>query len=69
MSAHAHFKALDRYPVVECPGCKVAMALINLRAVLPSDNQYCGTYRCEQCGTDTQRQFKRPPQRGTGMNR
>jgi hypothetical protein len=46
-------------PVVMCPGCNVSMALKDLQPLLFSSDLYTAVYRCEQCGTETKREFKR----------
>ena len=42
-------------PVVMCPGCKKAMRLRLLEPA--SGNLETATFYCEQCGTETKREF------------
>jgi len=39
-----------------CPGCKIEMRIVSTEA--KSDGLATVTYRCDQCGTETQRTFK-----------
>jgi DNA-directed RNA polymerase subunit RPC12/RpoP len=50
--------SLQLFPSVECPGCKIAMKLKDLRPVMFAPRLYTGTYRCERCGTETKREFR-----------
>jgi hypothetical protein len=50
--------AFRSFPNVECPGCKIAMKLKDLRPVMFARRLYTGTYRCERCGTETKREFR-----------
>jgi DNA-directed RNA polymerase subunit RPC12/RpoP len=52
-------RALDQqaFPVVQCPGCQMAMRVIASDAGL--NELHTVTYRCDGCGTETQRLFKR----------
>jgi hypothetical protein len=47
---------LDGLPVVECPGCKVKMAVILVEPMTPNDCMDEVTYQCPQCNTETKRQ-------------
>lgn len=54
-------KADDPIPVVICPGCKKPM---RLRLLEPASGTLeTATYRCEQCGTETKREFVRDKKR------
>ena len=48
-------------PVVMCPGCKKAMRLRLLEPA--SGNLETATFYCEQCGTETKREFVRDRKR------
>ena len=48
-------------PVVMCPGCKKAMRLRLLEPA--SGNLETATFHCEQCGTETKREFVRDKKR------
>ena len=48
-------------PVVMCPGCKKAMRLRLLEPA--SGNLETATFYCEQCGTETKREFVRDKKR------
>jgi hypothetical protein len=48
-------------PVVMCPGCKKAMLLRLLEPA--SGNLETATFYCEQCGTETKREFVRDKKR------
>jgi hypothetical protein len=47
----------QRLPEVMCPGCQVLMRLISSEPSAP--NLHTATYKCERCGTETKRDFKR----------
>jgi predicted Zn finger-like uncharacterized protein len=52
-------QALDRqtFPVVQCPGCQTPMRVVASQAGL--NELHAVTYRCEGCGTETERMLKR----------
>jgi hypothetical protein len=58
-TTHNTIKPFERFPVVICPGCKVAMVLKETRPIMFSSDLFTATYRCEQCHVDTKREFKR----------
>jgi RNase P subunit RPR2 len=43
-----------------CPGCRKPMVFVEKRHILFSDGLLEVTYRCETCGTETQRIVKEP---------
>jgi hypothetical protein len=45
------------WPVVLCPGCKLPMTL--QRSEPATEGLQTATYKCERCGTETKREFKR----------
>jgi uncharacterized protein YbaR (Trm112 family) len=48
-------------PVVMCPGCKTAM---RLRLLEPAGGELeTATFYCEQCGTESKREFVRDNKR------
>jgi hypothetical protein len=49
-------RLIDNMPIVTCPGCLIPMAI---RTPMPISGTelYRATFRCPQCGTDTERQF------------
>jgi predicted Zn finger-like uncharacterized protein len=47
----------DTFPIVRCPGCQTPMLVVASEAG-PSE-LHAVTYRCERCGTETQRMLKR----------
>jgi hypothetical protein len=54
-------KADDPIPIVTCPGCKKPM---QLRLLQPASGILeTATYHCEQCGTETKREFVRDKKR------
>jgi hypothetical protein len=50
------------FPVVTCPGCQTAMRALVTESISPDLHETM--YRCEQCGTETLRIFKRPQETG-----
>jgi len=58
-TTHNTIKPFERFPVVVCPGCKVAMVLKETRPILFTGDLFTATYHCEQCHVDTKREFKR----------
>jgi hypothetical protein len=44
-------------PEVACPGCQVPMRFISSEPSAP--NLHTATYKCERCGTETKRDFRR----------
>ena len=46
------------FPVVQCPGCRLSMAVAV--AEVEKDGLEIITYRCTSCDIETQRQQKRP---------
>jgi hypothetical protein len=47
----------ETLPEVLCPGCQVAMTLISSEPSAP--NLHTAIYRCERCGMETKRDFRR----------
>lgn len=43
-----------------CPGCRKPMVFVEKTRILFSDGRVEVTYRCETCGTETQRIVKEP---------
>jgi hypothetical protein len=50
-------RAIDKAPIVRCPGCHVDMTLRRLEEPQRAKKLYSATYRCPKCGTETTRQF------------
>jgi hypothetical protein len=44
-------------PAVRCPGCQTAMRVVVVDS--GSNDMHTATYRCDGCGMETQRTFKR----------
>ena len=53
----AQKSAADAVPTVLCPGCNKAMRLTLLEPA--SGVLETATFRCDQCGTETKREFAR----------
>jgi len=52
-------RPFERFPVVMCPGCAIAMTLRELHPVPPNDDLFLATYHCQECDTKTIRRFRR----------
>jgi DNA-directed RNA polymerase subunit RPC12/RpoP len=54
-------KPFGHYPIVMCPGCVNRMILKEMRPILTTTDLYAAKYRCAECGTETNRQFRHDP--------
>jgi predicted RNA-binding Zn-ribbon protein involved in translation (DUF1610 family) len=52
-------RPFEKFPYVECPGCKVAMTLKETRPLLFTSDLVTAIFQCPQCGTKTKREYKR----------
>ena len=52
-------KPYGHFPTVMCPDCINRMLLRDIRPILKSTDLYVATFRCAECGTETNRKFKR----------
>jgi DNA-directed RNA polymerase subunit RPC12/RpoP len=52
-------KPYGHFPIVMCPGCINRMMLKDMRPSPKTDDLYAAKYRCAECGTETNRKFKR----------
>jgi hypothetical protein len=52
-------KRFERFPVVVCPGCAIAMMLKEMHPISDRSDLYTATYHCNECGTETSRRLKR----------
>ncbi len=59
MSENPSVEVIKHAPVVDCPGCSIAMTLQYLDPAADR-GAYNGLYRCAKCGTETQREFTVP---------
>lgn len=60
MSTELHvLRPFGHFPIVMCPGCRVRMILKEMHPVLFTGDIYTAIYHCQECGTETQREFKR----------
>ena len=48
------------WPIVMCPGCRVAMVVKNVTADAPGRDTGTITYVCDVCKTETSRPYKGP---------
>ena len=59
MPAKQIIKPFERFPIVMCPGCRSPMTLKETRPLLATSELVTARYHCDQCGTDSKREFKR----------
>ena len=59
MSTQNNTRRLNASTAPNCPGCRTSMIVLDKKKVMFTDGRVEVTYRCETCGTETQRIVKK----------